>query len=138
MNSRFERMFVAVLSRHATYAEKQLIKTGELGKCVASIIKRRRRSLLLFYGTFFLALMIPVADGLADRVFSNHSEISPNMIFMSCVVAFTGLSNIISTQSSLSRLETLASIWMVSSAEDSSQTMTDADAELSRLIGCDL
>ena len=138
MNSRFEKMFVAVLSQHANYAEKQLIRAGELGKCAASIIKRRRRTLWLLYGAFIGTLMIPPVFQTAGRIFSTPGGMSPNMVYGSCLVAFTHLSGIISTQISRSRLETLASIWMLSSDEDSCQTMTDADAELSELMSLEM
>lgn len=134
MSQAVDHMLLSTLSQHANYAEKQLIKAGDLGACATRVIQSRRK-LLRFYNWLFLAILLtPVMLGLAQMIFDPDTPVMWQPFQMSCLIAVMQLPTIISLQASLAKLETIVSLWLLSNTDDADQKADHADHQLVELI----
>ena len=138
MRSPVEQMLFSLLSQQANYAEKQLLKSGELGTCAAGLIKRRRRALRICYSLFFAFLVIPVAIQFAAWIFSPERVTDWRSFSQSGLLAMTQLPAIVLQQASLSKLETIVTLWLLSGDDTRSHSVGNADLELSELLADNL
>jgi hypothetical protein len=59
MKSHIDRLLIASLNPYANYAEKQMLKAGDLGQCAAQVVKRRRRTVSRFRLVFIALICMP-------------------------------------------------------------------------------
>ncbi|MEZ6130116.1 MAG: hypothetical protein R3C59_15635 [Planctomycetaceae bacterium] len=135
MSTPVDRMLYSTLSQHAGgYAEKQLIKAGDLGTCAARVIKSRRKLLRLYHALFLSFLLIPVIVQFAAWMLSPDRPTMWHSFLTGGMLAMTQLPVIFSQHVSLARLETVVSIWLLRSTDDTHQGADNADVGHAELI----
>ncbi|MEI8016801.1 MAG: hypothetical protein WCH39_01315 [Schlesneria sp.] len=119
MKSQIDRLLHASLIVDATYDEKLLLKTGDLGACAMKVLQRRRRSARYLAWVYFLMLCIPISAMFVGIITSSSTNNSNMMFFMVLFASLFQLPNLIELRASQTRLETLIAMWLLSDHEDS-------------------
>ncbi len=127
MTTSAEHMLLGAMAQHANYKERRLIKAGRLGECATTLIRRRRKLLTIHYGLFmtFIALQVIVI------LFSTDRSDMFKILAPTNMAAMTQLPVIILTHISLSKLETIAALWLLSNPD---HPATDTHVPLVDLI----
>lgn len=135
MSNPVDHMLISTLSQHAGgYAEKQQLKAGDLGTCAARVIRSRRKLLRLYHGLFLAFLLMPVIVQFAAWIFSPDRPTMWHSFVTGVLLAMTQLPMIFSLHVSLAKLETIVSIWLLSSTDDTDHKTDNADSQLAELI----
>jgi len=134
MTTPAKHMLLTAISERANYKEKQLIKSGELGACAASIIKRLRKTVRLYHCLFIAFLAIPVIVQVVAWVFSpERPTMWPSFVYGG-LLAMTQLPNIIIHHVLLSKLETIVAMWLYTYTDETDQPPSYSDAQLAELV----
>ncbi len=134
MSTPAKHMLLSAISQHANYKEKQLVKSGELGACVASIIKRLRNNLRLYHCLF---VAFPVGLVITQVVAWMFSPDQPTMwttIVWYGLILMTQIPNLIVQHVSLSRFETIVAMWLYTNSDETDQPPSHTDTELAKLV----
>lgn len=137
MNTPAKHMLLTMISQHANYQEKQLVKSDELGKCAASIIKRLRRALRLYRYLFIAFLIFP---GMIQMVTWVLSPDRPTMWFsfvQGGLCAMSQLPGMVMQHVSLARFETIVAMWLYAQTDETDDARVHSDMELAELIASD-
>lgn len=127
-------MLLSTLSQHAGYAEKQLIKTGDLRACASRVIKSRRKLLRLYHGLFLASLSFPVILQFAAwRLSPDRPTMWPSFV-TGCLIAMTQLPMLFLLHSSLAKVETIVSLWLLGNTDDTDPGTDNTGIQLAELI----
>ena len=133
MKSNSDRIMIATLSRHANYNEKQLLKSGEIAKCLQSVLRRRRKIVNWVRVGFIAFCVLPILIQTAEALFSSQTP-SRNSFGVIALFAIMQLPTLLDQRLVLSRLETIASIWLLDNSEDDEDRSEGEAAALEQLV----
>ena len=135
MSNPVDHMLISTLSQHAGgYAEKQLLTAGDLGTCAARVIRTRRKLLRLYHALFLAFLLVPVIVQFAAWILSPDRPTMWHSFVTGVLLAMTQLPMVLSLHVSLAKLETIVSVWLLSSTDDTDRETDNADIQLAELI----
>lgn len=134
MSTTAKHMLLSAISQHADYKEKQLAKSGELGACAASIIRRLRKTVRLYH---FLIVAFPV--GLVIRqvvawIFSPDQPTSWSFLAWNGLIPLTLIPSLIVQHVALSKFETIVAMWLYTNTDETDQPASPANTELAKLV----
>ena len=127
-------MLLSAISQHANYKEKQLVKSGELGACAASIINRLRNTLRLYQCLFVAFPLGLVITRVVAWMFSPDQPTMWSSFVWYGLIPMTQIPNLIMQHISLSRFQTIVAMWLDTNSDETDQPPSHTDTELAKLV----
>ena len=134
MSTTAKHMLLSAISQHGNYQEKQLAKSGEVGACAASIIKRLRRNVRLYHCFIVAFPACLVIRQVVAWVFSPDQPTSWSFLAWNGLIPLTLLPSLITQHVSLSKFETIVAMWLYTNSDETDQAPSHADTELAKLV----
>jgi len=131
-------MLLSTIAQHANYNEKQLVKSGDLGACTASIIKRLRNTVRL-YNCLIVALPLGLlVTQVVAWIFSPDQPTMWSFLVWNGLIPMTQIPNLIIQHVALSKFETIVAMWLYTNTDETDQPASHSDNELAKLLASTL
>jgi hypothetical protein len=134
MSTTAKHMLLSAISQHGNYQEKQLAKSGEVGACAASIIKRLRRNVRLYHCLIVAFPACLVIRQVVAWVFSPDQPTSWSFLAWNGLIPLTLLPSLITQHVSLSKFETIVAMWLYTNSDETDHRPSHTDTELAKLV----
>lgn len=134
MSTPAKHMLLSAISQHALYKEKQLVKSGELGACAVSIIKRLRKTVRRYHCLLIAFLVCPVIMQVLAWIFLPDRPTMWPSFLAGALCGMTQIPPLIQLHVSLCKFETVVAMWLYTNADEAEQTLSHSDMELSKLV----